>query len=139
MLGRGLTVLLSVLAVAGAALAQRAVLTAEESRAELFGVELGGVNETYGDSWRECIEPSGRTIYERRGVRREGRLRILDDGQACFHYGEDSYESCFVVEREGEHYRFQDFVTRVVRRGVTDCGPVDGSYVALPRRDRSGH
>ncbi|MGQ0531311.1 MAG: hypothetical protein ACT4OF_01295 [Caulobacteraceae bacterium] len=118
-------------ATAGIAAAQTVRLTADEARAELFGVELAGVNESFGDDWRECIEPSGRTIYQRAGERREGRLEIRPDGQACFNYPPDHYWSCFDVVREGENYRFDAFVTRTVRRDVTSCGPVNDAYVRL--------
>jgi len=57
----------AIAAVAGIASAQTARLTAEQARAELFGVELAGVNESVGDEWRECIEPTGRTVYDRGG------------------------------------------------------------------------
>lgn len=114
---------------AGAATAQTARLTADEARIELYGVELAGVNETYGDEWSECIEPGGRTIYLRGGEVQEGRLVISEDGEACFTYRGDPYTSCFAVGREGENYRFNDFITRVVRRGVASCEGVPGAYV----------
>jgi hypothetical protein len=116
-------------ATAGIATAQTQRLTAAEARAELYGVELSGVNESQGDSWSECIEPSGRTVYTRFGERHEGRLEINEDGQACFNYPPDTYWSCFDVVREGENYRFESFVTRVVRRDVTHCGAADGAFV----------
>jgi hypothetical protein len=114
---------------AGAAAAQTARLTADEARAELFGVELAGVNETFGDEWSECIEPGGRTLYRRGGEVQEGRLEITSDGEACFTYRGDPYSSCFAVLREGANYRFDAFVTRVVRRGVTSCGSAADAYV----------
>lgn len=121
----------AIVAVAGIASAQTARLTAEQARAELFGVELAGVNESVGDEWRECIEPSGRTVYDRGGERREGRLEIRPDGQACFNYPPETQWSCFGVEREGENYRFDAFVTRTIRRGVRECPAVGGAYVRL--------
>lgn len=116
-------------ASAGAAAAQTARLTADEARVELYGVELSGVNETFGDDWSECIEPGGRTVYRRGGEVQEGRLVIAEDGQACFTYKGNDYTSCFVVQREGENYRFNDFITRVVRRGVSHCAGDPGAYV----------
>src|SRR5690606_6647972 len=77
---RSMLLALVMLAAAGAAGAQGARLTAAEARAELFGVELAGVHEGAGDAWRECIEPSGRTLYTRFGQVREGRLEIRADG-----------------------------------------------------------
>lgn len=129
---RGLSlIVLAVVSAAGIAAAQTARLTADEARRELFGVELAGVNETYGDEWRECIEPGGRTVYERGDEIREGRLEIRPDGQACFNYPPDTYWSCFYAHREGGNYRFDSFVTRTVRRGVTRCEAVGGAYVRL--------
>ncbi len=115
-------VVLCAVVSASVAFAQAVQLTSEEARAELFGVELAGVNESAGDSWRECIEPTGRTLYRRGGEVREGRLEIRPDGQACFNYPPDAHWACFAVLREGENYRFDDFVTRTVRRGVSACG-----------------
>ncbi|MGE0740876.1 MAG: hypothetical protein AB7O98_05995 [Hyphomonadaceae bacterium] len=119
-------------ALAGAAFAQSQVLTAEEVRRELFGVELIGVHERDGDSWRECIDPNGRTLYEAFGRSERGRLAVTADGRACFTYDGDSYTSCFVVQREGAGYRFEDFVTRSVRRGVTNCARGEDLISTLP-------
>lgn len=68
----------TVLAGVGTSLAaaQGARLTAEQARVELFGVGLAGVNESVGDEWRERIEPSGRTVYERGGRRRQGQIEM---------------------------------------------------------------
>lgn len=129
---RGMSlIVLAVVLAAGIAAAQTARLSAAQARAELFGVELAGVNESAGDEWRECIEPTGRTVYERGGERREGRLEIRPDGQACFNYPPETYWSCFSVAREGDNYRFDDFVTRTIRRGVRECPAVGGAYVRL--------
>ena len=129
---RGMSLfVLAIVSVASVAVAQTARLSAAEARRELFGVELAGVNETYGDEWRECIEPGGRTVYTRGGERLQGRLEIRPDGQACFKYPPETAWSCYGVVREGENYRFDDFVTRTVRRGVRDCGAATGAYVRL--------
>lgn len=129
---RGLSLLvLAIVSVAGIAAAQTARLTADEARRELYGVELAGVNEDAGDEWRECIEPGGRTIYRRGAEAKEGRLEIRPNGQACFHYPPDTYESCFDVVREGENYRFNAFVTRTVRRDVRTCGALNDAFVRL--------
>jgi uncharacterized membrane protein len=122
---------LAIVSVAGIAAAQTARLSAGEARRELFGVDLAGVNETYGDEWSECIEPGGRTVYQRGEERLQGRLEIRPDGQACFNYPPESTWSCYGVVREGENYRFGDFVTRAVRRGVRDCGAANDAYVRL--------
>lgn len=119
----------------GAATAQNIPLSAAEARAELFGVRLTGVHEPTGEAWEECIEPSGRTAYLIDGREREGRLEIESDGQACFAYADDGYarRSCFVVLREGQNYRFDEFVTRRVERGVRACG-LGGALVEAPAR-----
>ena len=129
---RGMSlIVLAIVSVASIAAAQSARLTAEEARRELFGVELIGVNETAGDEWRECIEPSGRTVFRRGDESLEGRLDIRPNGQACFNYGPLGGQACFEVVREGANYRFGDFVTRSVRRGVRECGAATGAYVRL--------
>ncbi len=129
---RGMSlIVLAIVSAAGIAAAQTARLTADEARLELFGVELAGVNETYGDEWRECIEPSGRTVYRRGDERVEGQLEIRPDGQACFNYPPDAAWNCFNVMREGENYRFGSFVTRTVHRGVRECGAANDAYVRL--------
>ena len=129
---RGMSlIVLAVVSAAGIAAAQTARLSAEQARAELFGVELAGVNESVGDEWRECIEPTGRTVYERGGERLEGRLEIRPDGQACFNYPPETQWSCFSVAREGDNYRFDDFITRTIRRDVRQCPEVGGAYVRL--------
>lgn len=111
-------------AAAGAAAAQSLVLNAAEARAELFGVRLSGVHEGLDDApWEECIEPSGRTVYRFVGETLEGRLNIEPDGAACFAYADDGYRqrSCYAVRREGSNYRFDQFVTRHIERGVRRC------------------
>ena len=120
------------LGVAGAATAQNAVLSAREARAELFGVRLSGVNEGISASWTECIEPTGRTVYDYLGTRREGRLTITEDGRACFAYADTNFSSptCFVVAREGANYRFGSFVTERVERGIERCDGGDGLVAA---------
>ena len=129
---RGMSLLvLLIVSAAGIAAAQTARLSAEEARAELFGVELAGTNDSVGDEWSECIEPGGRTVYRRGGEVQEGRLEIRPDGQACFNYPPDAYWSCFAVTREGENYRFGSFITRTVRRDVHECGGVNDAYVRL--------
>ncbi|MCX7359823.1 MAG: hypothetical protein NT015_17000 [Alphaproteobacteria bacterium] len=72
-----------------------------------------------------------RPHYQRGGERLEGRLEIRPNGQACFQYGPDAGSACFNVMREGENYRFGDFVTRTVQRGVREGGAASGAYVRL--------
>jgi hypothetical protein len=56
-------------------------------------------------------------------------LRIEANGSACFAYADDGYkfQSCFAVRREGRNYRFDEFVTRRVERGVNQCEGGDGN------------
>ncbi|MEZ5960320.1 MAG: hypothetical protein R3C30_07810 [Hyphomonadaceae bacterium] len=129
---RGLSlIVLGFVSVAGIAAAQTARLSAAEARRELYGVELAGVNEASGEEWSECIEPRGRTVYRIAGEVQEGRLEIRPDGQACFNYPPDSDWSCFGVTREGENYRFDEFITRTVRRGVRECPVINDAFVRL--------
>jgi hypothetical protein len=136
----GLAALLAALALAATAFAEEGFLSRDEARAELLGVELIGVEEVTGLSWRECIEPQGRTSYLRpgappQGPRDEGRLAISDDGQLCFSYRSSNFAraSCYRGRREGaDNYRFISadggrlvFVTHAVRRGVRSCNPAD--------------
>lgn len=120
------------LGVTGAATAQNVVLSAREARSELFGVRLSGFNERISAPWTECIEPSGRTVYDYVGARREGRLSITEDGRACFAYADTNFSSpsCFVVVRESANYRFDAFVTRRVERGIERCEGGDGLIAA---------
>jgi hypothetical protein len=119
---------------AGAATAQKLHLSAAEARAELFGVRLIGVHEGINEPWQECIEPSGRTVYVFMRETQEGRLSIEDDGRACFAYADDGYahRSCYLVQREGENYRFDQFITRRIERGVERCEGVGAFVEALP-------
>lgn len=129
--------------LAGGALAQgveapNRPLSAQEMRAELFGVEMsgytrGGSGETL--AWRECIEPSGRTVYRLADVpARRGRMTVRDDARVCFAYEDTAYsdESCFRANRAGpDRYVFWGdgvfHATRVVR-SVKAC---DGSEPAI--------
>jgi hypothetical protein len=129
---RGMSlIVLAIVSGASIAAAQTVRLSADEARRELFGVELAGVNESAGDQWSECIEPGGRTVYRRGGESQEGRLEIRPDGQACFTYPPETHASCFAVTRERENYRFDDFVTRTVRRDVLSCGALNDAYARL--------
>ncbi len=99
------------------------VLSAEEARAELYGVDLSGVLDGESVAWRECIDPKGRTLFFREGEVSQGEMRIRGDGAACFDYGRGSH--CFRVTRaENAGYVFwgvERFVATSVRRGVEAC------------------
>ncbi|MEO0983749.1 MAG: hypothetical protein AAFX03_13975 [Pseudomonadota bacterium] len=122
--------------VAGAALADDAgdaaparpssvlntVLTAEEARAELFGVHLSGVVASTAVKWSECIDPDGRTVFTLDGEDRSGVLAIRDNGEACFDYGDGA--NCFRVTRAPRGYIFWGaprYETTEVRRDVEAC------------------
>jgi|SRR5262245_21428490 len=117
-------------AVAGAATAQNARLSAAEVRAELYGVRLSGVLEGLNEPWQECIEPSGRTVFTFMRDVDEGRLSVDRAGRACFAYAHDHFRrpACFVVMRDGSNYRFDTWVTRQVERGVRHC-EAGGAFV----------
>lgn len=129
---------------AGAARAQTVgepgpVLSAKDAKVALFGIDMQGyVQETdaaakttgRGMSWRECIDPKGETLYETPGRTEHGRLRIDDEGQACFAYEGTDYSdwSCFSAARAPKGFRFVGsfgdvFVTTLVRTGVKSCKP----------------
>lgn len=130
---RTLTLTCLLIAAAGSAGAQAALLSAAEARRALFGVEIAGVFEGDGEQFRECIDPQGRTAYHIYGTVDRGRLTIAADGQACFSYASSGFErqSCFTVAREGQGFRFSsgpddpDFVVETVRRGIQGCAGSD--------------
>jgi hypothetical protein len=99
-----------------------------EAKAALFGIDMQGYSPTYGFSWRECIEPSGKTLYETPDRTSRGQLEISLDGRACFSYDTDNYEyqSCYVTYRSATGLRFEGdlkevFVTTKLITGVTTC------------------
>jgi hypothetical protein len=106
-----------------------APLKEAEAKAALFGIDMQGYSPTYGFSWRECIEPTGKTLYETPDRTSQGRLEISLDGRACFSYEDDNYEyqGCYMTYRtatgalrfEGEAKEL--FVTTRVVTGVTTC------------------
>lgn len=110
-------------------------LPKEDVSAGLLGVELEGYSPTYKMSWRECIDPKGRTEYHTPYGVRHGRLRVTPGGMACFAYEDTDYkaESCFTVRRSGEQFVFNGalgfdrdttgdvFIATKLRRGVKAC------------------
>jgi hypothetical protein len=115
-----------------------------DARRELFGADLSGhVGDDTSYAWRECIDPSGLTLYEIGGQQRRGRLRINERGEACFRYPPDediSGEACFGVGRAGRGYEFRSqgepFRATSVRR-VTTCER-DQNLSALPGARHAG-
>lgn len=140
LLSRAAVAIVALAALCGAATAESPALSAQEARAELFGVRLSGVIEGLGAPWEECIEPAGRTVFRFAGQSVEGHLTVDPDGSACFTYADDGFRqrSCFVVRREGANYRFDEFATRRVERGVTRCEGASDLVSGLPAEPRRG-
>ena len=101
-------------------------LTAEVMQAELFGIRMSGVVVGTGQTWTECIEPGGRTLYEIGGYQSEGVLEITPEAQACFTYP-GTGASCFRGQRSPRGYLFREvggsalFHATKVERGVKRC------------------
>jgi hypothetical protein len=115
---------------AGGAYANSA-LNAGEARALLFGMDLRGVHEPTGLAWRECIDARGATLYWFGSETPDrGKLRIREDGAACFSYASENYadEACWFATRVARNQiRFESvdgggtaFVTTSMRR-VRTC------------------
>lgn len=78
-------------------------VSAAEARGLFLGVDLGGTLLDTGETWRECVEHDGRTVYDIRGARSYGRLQIAQSGQLCFTYEDDTARRhCFFAERVGQ-------------------------------------
>ncbi len=117
------------LLLAGAAPALAAPLSARDAKKQFFGYDMMGHIEGSNTQWRECVNPSGKTVYWIEGEKREGTLRIRDDGALCFSYPNPQVadEDCFFAERRGASnwrftYEFQGdtFVTDKTRK-VKEC------------------
>jgi hypothetical protein len=130
-------VLAMLLAMAPAAFAQirkDAVryLTPAEAKVAMFGIDMRGYTPSFGFNWRECISPKGETLYQVGEDVQRGRLRISQEGFACFAYSETNYtsESCFAIRKQGDGFVFEGdggtvFITTRVDRGVRACEPED--------------
>ncbi len=96
-----------VLGLATPALAK--ALSAAEAKKAFFGLDMTGVYEPDGTPWRECVKPSGETVYWYRGTVDLGRLAIRKDGALCFSYKSSDYsqtDNCYTAVRQGAGYRF---------------------------------
>jgi|GEM_PF-1562757 len=122
------------LSVGGASYAQSiskngsTILSADEARAELFGVWMEGETAQTKEQWSECIQPNGLTVYSFSGLEMVGKLEVREDGKACFLYETDAYShtSCFRVSRNGDGYTFWGgvegvFTTTSIQRNVSTC------------------
>lgn len=87
---------------------QGTTLAPADVKKGLFGIDMWGYSPTYRMSWRECIDTRGNTIYHTPDGIRKGKLRVTEQGYACFAYEDDNYksESCYVVQRNGKGFLF---------------------------------
>ncbi len=134
---RGIFVGLVLASLSGApALAQLAkggpVLSGAQLKASLFGIEMTGYSPTFGFSWRECIAPSGETLYETPDGVMKGRLTISPKDEACFAYEDDGYATpaCYRTRQTDKGFRFEGefdslFITTKVVTGIKTCKPQD--------------
>lgn len=126
----------AVLALAPEAFAQLSrgqgvVLDKAGATAGLHGIDMMGYSPSYHISWRECIDPKGETLYQTSVMDiTRGKLRVLDDGRACFAYQDTNFQSqsCYTVKRSGKGFIFEGdfggvFVTTRVITGVKKCEP----------------
>ncbi len=124
-----LLALIAALCLAGPAAANppgNEPLTSEVMQAELFGIQMSGIVVGTGQTWTECIEPGGRTLYEIGGYQSEGILEITSDALACFTYP-GTGASCFRGQRSPLGYLFREvggsavFHATKIERGVKRC------------------
>ena len=108
------------------------VMSGQQLKASLFGIEMTGFSPSYNFSWRECIEPGGETLYETPAGILKGRLTISANGQACFAYEDDGYATpaCYQTRKTDKGFRFDGdfdsvFVTTKVVTGIQSCKKQD--------------
>lgn len=92
------------------ALAQVTYMSAPEARRVFYGIDMRGTHQPSGDTWRECINPDGKTGFWFNGGYDEGRLVVRPDGALCFSYASSGFreESCWKVRRVNPtNYRFE--------------------------------
>jgi len=96
---------------------------AEDMRKELFGAHLFGTVD-YGETWNECIEPDGDTLYTIGGREVRGKAWVPSDGRICFTYG-DGIDHCFSAIRDGDGWIFRggqsSWKTTQIRENVEVC------------------
>lgn len=122
---RAAVVALVLAALAGPALAQ-GFMGAAEARRTFMGIDMRGVHQPSGETWRECIDRNGKTTYWFAGAIDEGRLTVRNDGALCFSYASSGYGdvACWRIRPQGRgNYRFENvegdagvFVTTSTRR-----------------------
>lgn len=83
--------------------------SAEELREALFGVHLFGVVDG-GETWNECIEKDGDTLYTIGDVQSRGKAWVPEAGWICFNYGDDR-DNCFTTIRTENGWVFRGYGT----------------------------
>ena len=104
-------------------------MSAADIEATFFGVDMSGVTYSFGEPWRECIEPSGETVYHFMGETRIGRAWVNENAQLCFVYPADETgdtPACFQAFKRGLDYIFYSefngvFIADLVTPGVETC------------------
>lgn len=129
---RAVLVVLALTCLAAPALAQ-GFMGAAEARRVFMGIDMQGIHQPSGESWRECIDGQGRTTYWFGGAVDEGRLTVRNDGALCFSYASNGYadNACWRIRPQGRgNYRFEHvdggdgvFVTKSTRRARVCEGP----------------
>lgn len=106
------------------------LLDAAQVRAEVFGIDMEGHTPSFGFSWRECIDPDGRTLYETPAGIQRGQMVLVENGMVCFSYDDDGHanRSCYNVSRTSAGFVFEGaegslFIATRVVRGVKSCKP----------------
>jgi hypothetical protein len=118
--------------VAAPAVAQTAAMSGAQLKTALFGIEMSGYSPSYEFSWRECIQPDGKTLYETPDGVVNGKLTISAKGEACFSYEDDGYrtQACYLTRKTDKGFRFEGdfdslFIATKVVTGITSCKPQD--------------
>ena len=96
--------------------------SADDIKSELFGAHLFGV-VGIGESWNECIERDGDTLYTRDDVQERGKAWVPEDGVICFNYGGPDH--CFSVYRSAKGFVLKGggstWQTTKIRENVEVC------------------
>ncbi len=107
--------------------AEGPVMTAEEVKAELFGVEVVGDDD--GRPWRECIAPEGKSVLYKDKMVYHGTVYVSAAGYQCFLYDEQpGARWCWRMIRNGTDQYINELprsgsrqTMRIVRKKVKEC------------------